>query len=309
MDPRLERLREEGIYIGTSSWKYEGWKELIYCRTYKTKKDFNENCLNEYAEHFTAVGVDHTYYTWPNPNGIRKYVEQTPDRFLFALKATEHATVLKYPKHRRYGKVAGTLNHSFLEVAPFEDRFLGPLEPFHKRLAPIMLEFSQFFPGMLSSGQEFVDRLGDFLEPLTKHKKFRFAVEMRNSNWLKKPYFELLAKLRVGHVYNSWTRMPSIGDQLEQTDKLKLPFLSSRVLLKPGKKYAQAVESYSPYSEIKDKHPDIRTDAARLIQRARSMGIPAYVFVNNRCEGCAPLTIAAILDQLEFKTLQNASSG
>src|SRR5947199_23451 len=115
MDSRLASLREKHVYIGTSSWKYPGWKGLIYKKPYRTEKEFNETCLVEYAENFTAVGVDHTYYAWPTPKAFSHYISQTPPDFRFGLKATEKTTVFQYPKLKRYGKDAGTLNASFLD--------------------------------------------------------------------------------------------------------------------------------------------------------------------------------------------------
>ncbi|MCB9254971.1 MAG: DUF72 domain-containing protein [Bdellovibrionaceae bacterium] len=299
MDSRLEKLRAKGIYIGTSSWKYEGWKDLIYHRPYRSQKHFNEECLNEYAEHFTAVGVDHTYYAWPNPSQIKRYAEHTPASFRFCLKATERVTVFQYPKLKRYGKEAGKLNEHFLNAGEFEDNFLIPLEPFSKRLGPILIEFSHFYPGMISSGREFVEKLDQFLSQVARHKAFEFAVEIRNSNWICAPYFETLKRHGVGHVFNSWTRVPTIGEQMDALGDIPLALYAARLLLSQGTKYEQAVEAFSPYNELKETHPAVRQQAAELIRRAQVAGISAYVFVNNRFEGCAPLTIAAILDSLE----------
>jgi len=99
----------------------------------------------------------------------------------------------------------------------------------------------------------------------------------------------------AGHVFNSWTRMPDLEEQLALTSEFRFPNLVSRLLLKPGVKYEKAVEIFSPYDRIQDEHPDIRAAAADLIRRALEQGVPAFVFVNNRCEGCAPKTIEGIL--------------
>ena len=45
---------------------------------------------------------------------------------------------------------------------------------------------------------------------------------------------------------------------------------------------------------IQDRNPELRADVARLIRMAAELRIPAYVLVNNRAEGSAPHTIAAI---------------
>lgn len=299
MDERIARLRRRNVYLGTSSWKYAGWKGLVYRKPYRTEKEFNDTCLAEYAEHFTTVGVDHTYYAWPTEPAFSKYVDQTPDGFRFGLKATEKVTVFHYPKLKRYGKEAGKRNESFLDASLFQEKFLLPLEPFKQRLGPIMLEFSQFYPGTIASGSEFVERLDVFFNAV-KGSGFQFSIEIRNANWLKAPYFECLTRHGVAHVFNSWTRMPTILEQLEQSRDAELPMLVSRVLLQPGTKYEEAVEAFSPYDRLQETHPALRQGGAALIRRALDAGVPAYVFVNNRAEGCAPLTIAGILDILDL---------
>jgi uncharacterized protein YecE (DUF72 family) len=299
MDPRIEKLQEKNIYIGTSSWKYEGWKNLVYRREYPSTKKFNETCLNEYAHFYSCVGVDHTYYAWPTPNTFQTYCDQTPDTFRFGLKVTERITVWQYPKLKRYGKEAGSKNASFLNVPEFVENFLGPLRPFQDRIGPIMFEFSQFYPGSISSGSEFTERLDQFFSQLSGEPGFHWAVEIRNSAWLKRPYFEMLLKHRVSHVFNSWTRMPPLSEQLDLTEPFAFPNYVSRLLLRPGVQYEQAVEAYSPYDKVCDEQPELRTHAAGIIQRARGLGVPAYTFVNNRCEGSAPHTIMGILERLE----------
>lgn len=301
MDSRIEKWRSHEIYFGTSSWKYEGWKGSVYLRDYPSDKKFKDECLIEYAEHYPTVGVDHTYYAWPSPNGFQKYVDQTPDNFRFGLKVTEKLTVWQYPKLPRYGKDAGTLNSSFLDPVLFKENFLDVLAPFHSRLGPLMLEFSQFYPGTISSGSEFTERLDKFFTDLSQisEQRFQFGIEIRNSNWLKPPYFEMLVRHGVAHVFNSWTRMPDLGEQLAATSGFDFPCYLARLLLRPGRKYEQAVEAFSPYDCIQDEQPELRSHAATLIKRARQCGRRAFVFVNNRCEGSAPLTINGILDELE----------
>jgi uncharacterized protein YecE (DUF72 family) len=299
VDNRIARLAERQIYLGTSSWKYEGWKGWFYTRAYKTKKSFNETCLSEYAEHYSAVGVDHTYYTWPNEAMFLRYAEQTPETFRFGLKATERVTVFRFPKLPRYGKEAGMLNTGFLDAGLFREMFLRPLDKVAHRLGPILLEFSQFYPGTVGSGSEFVDKLGAFLEALKDETAFEFAVEMRNSNWLKEPYFRCLSEKGASHVFNSWTRMPPLQDQMTLARPYPLRALVSRVLLQPGTKYAEAVEAFAPYDKVIEDQPELRQAVANLVLRAIELKLPAYVFVNNRAEGSAPRTIENVLVILE----------
>jgi len=299
----VQALLEKQIYLGTSSWKYPGWQGWFYQRPYRSVKDFNENCLAEYAEHFPAVGVDHTYYAWPTEKAFAKYVSQTPEHFRFALKATERATVFRFPKLPRYGKDAGVLNPDFLNPEVFQQKFLRPLDPVAHRLAPIMIEFSTFHPGTFASGREFLERLAGFLDELQKETRFSFAVELRNPGWLRSEYFQVLEQRGMAHVFNSWTHMPPLEEQLSAAAPHRLPSLVSRVLLQPGTKYAEAVEAFAPYDRVQEEHLGLRASVAELIGRALLLKIPAYVFVNNRAEGCSPRTIEAILELLRQRNL------
>lgn len=292
---QLAALAKQNILIGTSSWKYPGWIGIVYNQKYNGDKDFNEHCLKEYSETFSTVGVDHTYYQWPSQAHFDHYVAETPESFRFGLKVTEKITVFEYPKLKRYGKDAGMRNEDFLNASLFLDRFLGPLEAHRDRLGPIIFEFSQFYPPMGVRGSEFVDKLNAFFTALALKSEYQFGVEIRNANWLQPGYFAMLARHRVAHVFNSWTRMPPLEKQLEAAERYDFPVLISRVLLEPGVAYAAAVEAFSPYDKICIEHAPLRKGAAALIDHAIKRRIPAYVFVNNRAEGCAPKTIEAIL--------------
>jgi hypothetical protein len=119
-------------------------------------------------------------------------------------------------------------------------------------------------------------------------------VEIRNEEFLTPMYFAVLREHGVAHVFNSWTRMPSIGDQLDLPGSLSGPFLVARALLRPGRSYDEAVDVFAPYDRIREPHPPLRHDLARLVETAVRTRIPAYLLVNNRAEGSAPLTIAEV---------------
>jgi hypothetical protein len=69
-----------------------------------------------------------------------------------------------------------------------------------------------------------------------------------------------------------------------------------RGLLRAGRTYEQAVDAFKPYDRIQDPNPKTREAIAEVIRRARRKKEPAYLFINNRLEGNAPMTIRAILD-------------
>lgn len=308
MDPRLIKLLHQGVYLGASSWKYPGWKNLIYRAPYRSDKDFQSKCLEEYGAHYPTVGVDHTYYAFPKPQQILHYAQATPEHFRFVFKAPDQITTLQFPHLPRYGKRAGKQNSFFLDPDVCFQDLIEPLKPLGAKAGPIVFEFSRFKPSMIANGRTFLQRLGIFFEKLRSVTDHPFAVEIRNRNWLVPEYFSVLQKFNIAHVFNSWTHMPLLAEQQHLARETSLPFFLIRLLLYPGVQYADAVKSFSPYTELKRPLHDIRKQTVSLIEQAITEKKQIYVLVNNRLEGCAPQTLTAILDLLETKT-QNPLGG
>ena len=63
-------------------------------------------------------------------------------------------------------------------------------------------------------------------------------------------------------------------------------------------KYEVAVQMAEPYNKIVKPLSEMRDDTVRLIRKAVAQERRAYVLVNNRAEGCAPLTVQALVDLL-----------
>src|SRR5215471_3962285 len=99
---KAAELAAQSVYVGTSSWKYPGWREQIYETAryeYRGKfalSRFNRNCLAEYAEVFKTVCVDAAYYNFPTKQYLEEMVNQTPGEFQFAFKVTDAITIKKF---------------------------------------------------------------------------------------------------------------------------------------------------------------------------------------------------------------------
>jgi uncharacterized protein YecE (DUF72 family) len=168
--------------------------------------------------------------------------------------------------------------------------FLEPLQPHRARLAPLIFEFG----ARSASPREFVERLDPFLASLPGD--FQYAVEVRNRAYLSAPYFQCLQAHGVAHVFNAWTRMPPLAEQIAMPHALTAPFTVVRALLRNGRPYEEAVESFAPYREVADPNPEAREALRALIRRMKEERRTSYIFVNNRFEGNAPTTIEAITD-------------
>ena len=96
------------------------------------------------------------------------------------------------------------------------------------------------------SWREFLDRLDPFLAALPP--EFRYAVEIRNPEFLEKDYFACLRARGVAHVYNAWSRMPELRHQMAMPDSATADFLVCRALLRRGRVYEDAVGMFQPYT-------------------------------------------------------------
>ena len=295
---RLHTLAREGVYFGTSSWKYPGWLGSIYTperyftRGRFSQKKFEAECLREYAETFPAVCGDFSFYQFPSEAYWSRLFASAPHSLQFAFKVPEEITVRTWPTHARYGARGGSENEAYLDAALFDRMFLRALQPYSERVCALIFEFGTFSKRHYAGVQPFVDHLSRFLEALPRG--WRYGVEVRNREFLDAPYFDCLQSFRVAHVFNSWTLMPELLEQTGQERAFTTDFVISRALLRPGRKYEQAVDKFQPYERVQEPHPGARTALRELMDRALRKKQLAFLFVNNRLEGNAPGTIEAV---------------
>ena len=303
---RLKRLAAQGIFLGTSSWKYPGWfgsvfeRDRYVWRGRFSNARFERDCLAEYAQVFSTVSVDATYYTFPTCQTLEGLGAQVPEGFQFGFKATDEITIKRFPNLPRFGHRAGQANVNFLNASLLADAFLQRCEAIRPKVGLVMFEFSHFGASEFARGAEFVAALDEFLGKLPAG--WSYGVELRNRHWLQPEYFATLARYGVTHVFNAWADMPAVEEQMALAGSETNPsLLAARFLLREGRKYADAVRDFSPYSELKDPNPAGRAAAAALVRRGLNSGgkSKVLIFVNNRFEGHSPGTISAIVESLE----------
>jgi uncharacterized protein YecE (DUF72 family) len=288
------------IRFGTSTWTYEGWQGQVYTRQY-AKTKFAQECLGEYAQYryrdeplFRTVGNDATFYRPPTANQLRRYLNQIPEDFEMCCKVWEEITIPSYAKQARYGAKAGQANPRFLDAALFTELVLTPYREakFEPHAGPFLFEFQRH--GM--SSEEFCARLDAFFGQLPKD--FRYGVEIRNAGLLGREYRKVLETHGISHVYNHWSYMPPLAEQHNRMGSFTAPFTVLRLLTPLKMSYEQAKTRAEPYTKIIEELPEMRRNTVDLVRQAVREERRAYVLVNNRAEGNAPLTIQALADGL-----------
>jgi uncharacterized protein YecE (DUF72 family) len=285
------------VRFGTSTWNYPGWRGLVYHRDYGPKSTA-ASMLEEYAAFplFATVGIDSSYYGPPTEAVLRSYADHLPSGFPCISKVWSQLTIHTFTKSQDRAKAA-KVNPDFLNPDLFVEEIY---QPYQRHLAentgPFVFEFQTIAKSSGMGPESFASRLDEFFTALPRDAQY--AVEVRNDDFLTPMYFAVLREHGVAHVFNSWTRMPPIGHQLDLPGSVSAPFILARALLRPGRTYNEAVDAFAPYDRIREPNPKLRRDLARLVEAAVRLRIPAYLLVNNRAEGSAPLTVAAVAEML-----------
>jgi uncharacterized protein YecE (DUF72 family) len=284
----LGRRVPSAIKFGTSTWTYDGWAGDVYHRPYRGAQPARR--LEEYARYplFRTVGIDSAYYEPPEEEVLTAYAGALPAGFPCVSKVWDRITAKR---------LEGERNPDFLNADLFKDAVLGPYQrAFSDHAGCFVFEFQPMRGKDLPDPARWVDELDGFLRQLPRD--VRYAVELRNRELLSDAHGAVLARYEVAHVFNSWTEMPTIGEQIELPWTFPAPFTVARALLRPGRRYADAVKQFEPYDRIRDPQPELRQDLLRLIAEALRRRVEALIVVNNRLEGNAPGTIRALVDAL-----------
>jgi uncharacterized protein YecE (DUF72 family) len=302
---RLEREHAEAraiaervpknVRFGTSSWSFPDWAGIVYSRVARESELAREG-LREYSRHplLTTVGIDRSYYAPIPERDLVRYAEQLPPAFPCSAKAPEAVTSAARPS--RAGGRPGEANPDFLNARLFADETLAPFrEVFREHTGPFLLQFPPAPRALKLPPPVFAERLERFLADLPKD--FRYAVELRDPELLTANYRAALAAHGAAHVYNYVTAMPMPARQAEVVPLESASFAVIRLLLPPGTTYGER-RMLKPFSRLADPDEEMRRQVVSLARAAADTGIPVSVLVNNKAEGCSPLTIRALAELL-----------
>lgn len=152
------------IRVGISGWTYAPWRGHFYPKGLVQKKE-----LAHASRTFPAIEVNGTFYGMQKPDSFARWSDETPDDFIFAIKAPRyitHITRLNDPLH----PVA-----NFLASGPLR---LGA------KLGPILWQFPPNFRYDADQMEEFLALLPHGAEAVSKLAA-RHDGNLRNRAWLQ----------------------------------------------------------------------------------------------------------------------------
>lgn len=183
--PGGERGVARMVLVGTAGFSYSDWKGTFYPPDIPSYR-----MLEFYAQHFSVLELDYTYYTMPSEKTMGSFVKRTPDGFRIAVKAHKSMT------HQR---------GSAEEVQKAFSGFMKALTPLtaEGKLACILAQFPWSFKPSRESNQV-LELLREYTQPAP------VVVEFRNAAWVNEETFELLRKLGLGFCCVDEPQLPGL---------------------------------------------------------------------------------------------------
>jgi uncharacterized protein YecE (DUF72 family) len=256
------------IFLGTSSFTAAGWEASFYPQGMRPK-----NFLRHYASRFQTVEIDSTFYGTPSPSTVTGWNEKTPGDFIFAVKVPQVIT---------HDKVLVDCEAEF-------DEFIERMHLLGNKLGPMLLQFPKFDEWSLRSSDEFRGRLQSFFKRASNLRAGRFAVEVRNKDWLDPRLTDLLRECNVGLALTDTSFMPRPWEMKGTLDLVTADFSYVRWL---GNRKAIEERTTTWDKTVIDRQSDLTSWVVvlkRLVQDKRIRKI--FVFANNHYAGHAPATV------------------
>ena len=169
----------KAVHVGCSGWNYRDWRERFYPKGLPARR-----WLEHYAQQFDTVEVNNTFYRLPNRSAVEGWAEQTPKRFVFAVKASRYLTHIK-----RLTAMGDGVQRYYDRIEPLIDA---------KKLGPVLWQL----PGNFQRDDE---RLRQALEAMPKG---RHCIEFRHPSWFQGDVYRLLRKHRVALVIGDHPERP-----------------------------------------------------------------------------------------------------
>jgi uncharacterized protein YecE (DUF72 family) len=244
------------LLLGTQGFAFDGWVGSFY-PTGTPKRAF----LEEYSKHFLTVEIDSTFYATPRASVVEGWRDRTPPGFRFAAK---------FPKLITHEK-------QLQDARGDAEAFVGTMQALGDKLAVLTLQFPFDF------GPEHFDRLEAFLKGLPSGP--RYAVELRNRQWLNSDLGEMLSQHNVALVLQDLYYMPKL-------DWITADFTVIRWL---GRR-----SDIEVFDRIQIDRTEVLQRWATRVSGFLDSGVDVYGYFNNHFAGHSPASARQFADMLGY---------
>lgn len=298
------------LRLGTSSWAYPGWKGLVWEGEHSDAQ-LSKQGLAVYAQHplMRTVSIDRSFYRPLTVSQFERYASQVPDDFRFVVKAPSVVTDALVRSEDGRGRQP---NPAFLSPELARSEYVEPaLQGLGHKLGALVFQLSPLPLAQLDRMPMLLERLRTMLRALPALAPTApdgvIAVEVRDPEWLTPEFATVLREAGATYCLGLHAKMPPLQAQLPMLRALWPGPLVCRWNLNPVHGpygYEDAERLYSPYDWL--HHPDLDTRAAlaAVVAGVTGRGQNALVAISNHAEGCAPLTVRGVAEEIARLPLQ-----
>ena len=176
------------VRVGIGGWEFKPWRGEFYPAGLPQARE-----LEHASRKLTSIEINGTFYRTQKPESFRKWAGETPDDFIFSVKAPRYAT------HRRVLAEAGESIKLFFGSGVLE---LGP------KLGPILW---QLHPNKKLEPEDFAAFLG-LLPPRVDGRTLRHVIEVRHASFVDPAFIALARKAAVAIALVDSDKHPLIAD-------------------------------------------------------------------------------------------------
>src|SRR5271168_1659 len=254
-EEKVEReVGDESVLLGTSSFTAAGWSGTFYPANLKARE-----YLRHYGKKLRTVEIDSTFYGTPSEATVAGWNERTPEDFVVCAKVPQLIT---------HEKQLQNCEKDFEE-------FVARTSALGSKLGPMLLQFPRFSKRDLTQ-EEFLRRLAGLLESAGV-KGARFAVEIRNPEWLDERLTEVLRERGVALALTDTTWMPRPWETKPNLDLVTADFIYIRWL---GDRQWIEEKTVVWDKTVVDRSKDLQSWVSYCKQILRR-GVVIYAYANN----------------------------
>jgi uncharacterized protein YecE (DUF72 family) len=293
------------LRLGSSSWHFPGWAGLVWDGEHEAPV-LSKHGLAAYGQHplLRTVSLDRTFYRPLSASQFTHYAAQVPAGFRFVVKAPSLVADALVRAEDGRGQQP---NPAFLDPVLAVQQFVQPaLEGLGDKLGALVFQLSPLPGAMLARMPELLQRLRTLLAALPSLRDVApdgvIAVEVRNPEFLTPAFTEVLREAGATYCLGLHPKLPPITDQLPLLRALWPGPLVCRWNLNRrhgAYGYEEAKSLYEPFNKLVDPDVETREALARVIAGTTGAGQNAYVTINNKAEGSAPLSVRALAEAVQ----------